>query len=204
MAYIGNWPTSPGINSVNFRQNSVTKRTQAQSGRTIRTGVFSTQWQATVQYPILSQTEFRPIQAYVGIAQGGVNEFDIILPSISYTTSTVTGLTATALTSYSAGTRTIQLNTNYSGGDYILKAGDFIRFANHTKVYMVLADVGISGGSISASFNIEPPLYANVTGTEAVTTTAVPFRMILSDDVQEWQYNTTGFINYNFDMEEVY
>jgi hypothetical protein len=182
----------------------VTKRTQAQSGRTIRTGVFSTQWQATVQYPILSQQEFRPIQAYVGVAQGGVNEFDIILPSISYTTSTVTGLTATALVGYSAGTRTIQLSTNYSGGEYILKAGDFIRFANHTKVYMVLSDVGISGGSTSASFNVEPPLYANVSLGESVTTTAVPFRMILSDDVQEWQYNTTGFINYSFDMEEVY
>jgi hypothetical protein len=63
-----------------------------------------------------------------------------------------------------------------------IKAGDFIKFANHTKVYMCTADFTNSG-----TMTIEPGLSAAVADNEVVTFDDVPFQMRLARDVQEFR-----------------
>jgi hypothetical protein len=49
----------------------------------------------------------------------------------------------------------------------------------------------------------EPPLIATVANGEGVTYTSVPFTVRLSNDVQEYNYATSGFVGYEIDMIEV-
>jgi hypothetical protein len=65
-----------------------------------------------------------------------------------------------------------------------LKAGDFIKFNGHSKVYMVVADATASAGS--ATLTIEPPLRENLSDNEVITYDGVEFTVRLTNDVQEF------------------
>ena len=202
MAYIGNWPTSPGFQGVNFKQESNTLMTKTVSGRSIRSSVGTLVWSGTLRYPIMNQTEFRPIQALIALAQGPLNEFDIIIPTIS----TPQGLNASIMTTctvngnHTAGDTTIDVATDINTNN-ILKAGDIIRFANHTKVYMCTTDVNTDAGG-QATINIQPALIENLTSGEVVTYNNVPFRMHLTNDLQEFAYRTDNLVQYELDLIE--
>jgi len=206
MAYIGNFPTSPGFNAAKFKQNTTTKTTTAQSGRSIRATNSTTLWSATLNFPPLTQAEFRPIQAFIVQTKGPLNEFDIIIPTISESQSTVASSVVATIDGDSSGANqigdsSININTNQAG-QTVLKAGDVVRFQNHTKVYMVTTDTNtdLSG---NATMNIEPPLLENTTHNESITTNNVPFRMILSNDVQEFDYRVDNLVGYEIDVDEV-
>lgn len=203
MAYIGNFPSSPGFSAANFKQNTTTKRTVARSGRQVRTSEGTTLWSGTLTFPVMSLTEFRPIQGFIALAQGTLNEFDVVIPIISESQSVNAGAaTATVDGAHSAGDTTIAVNTNLAGQGNILKAGDVIRFANHTKVYMCTTDIN-TDTSGNAVINIQPALVEALTDTESVTLHNTPFRMILSNDLQEFSYRTDGLVAYEIDVEEV-
>jgi len=180
----------------------VTKRTQTASGRVIRASNGTTLWRGTLVYPPMTLAEFRPIQATVALAQGQLNDFDITIPLVSASQSVNAGLiTATVDGAHTAGDTTIAVDTNATTAN-ILKAGDVVRFANHTKVYMCTTDINTDGAN-KATINIQPALVEDLSDTESVTVHNVPFRMILSNDVQEFQYRTDGLVNYEIDVEEV-
>jgi len=201
MAYIGNFPSSPGFSAVNFKMNTTTKRTTAASGRIIRATNSTTLWSGTLAFPVMSLTEFRPIQGFIAQTDGGLNEFDIVIPTVSVSQSSYASvLSATVDGAHTAGDETINISSNVPNQS-ILKAGDIVRFANHTKVYMVTSDIN-SDGSGDAVLNIKPGLVEALVDTESITTTNVPFRMILSNDVQEFSYRTDNRIAYEIDIEE--
>ena len=89
--------------------------------------------------------------------------------------------------------------------DARFKAGDFIKFASHTKVYMVVSDVTSSSGG--ATVTIEPPLLIALTDDSVVTYDNVPFTVYLTSDIQEFGVNGadkdgTLYYEYQFDVEE--
>lgn len=212
MAYIGYFPTENGFNAVRFRQQTITKKTETASGRIIRATNATTKWTGTLRFPPMTYAEWLPVQAFISRCQGPLNEFDIILPVISDNLPIVNQVTVPNANA-SAGATNIevlsdQLNTT------ILKAGNTIRFHNHSKVYMVTEDVTTDSGGV-ATIYFQPNLVVAVesdsagfltdsAGTgDAITTTQVPFRMILSNDIQEFDYRTDGLIEYEIDVQEV-
>lgn len=202
MAYIGSWPTSPGFQSVNFKQLTVTQKTETVSGRIIRNTNSTTRWTGTMSYPPMTLSQWRPIQAKLALCQGALNEFDIILPKVSENQSgNTSGLTVTVTGAHTAGDTTIVVASN-KPTTTILVAGDVIRFAAHTKVYMITTDINTDTAG-SAILNIQPGLVENLSNSEAVTIDNVPFRMILSNDLQEYNYGLDGTISYELDIEEV-
>ena len=79
-----------------------------------------------------------------------------------------------------------------------LKAGDYIKFANHDKVYMVVEDQSdISTGTLT----IEPPLRSAVSATDIVYDN-VPFTVRLRNDIQEFSIGTTNLYQYELDVIE--
>lgn len=206
MAYIGNFPSSPGFVSANFKQNTLTKQTKTQSGRSIRTTSSTTLWSGTLTFPPMTQAEFRPIQAFVALAQGSLNEFDIVIPTVSQSQAALAGSLIASVDgdssgANSAGDTSININTNLAASN-ALKAGDVVRFQNHTKVYMVTTDVNTDANG-NAIMNIQPALVEAVSNGETITTNNVPFRMILLNDLQEFQYGTNQLVNYEIDVDEV-
>jgi hypothetical protein len=205
MALIGNWPSSIGFRTVDFESQTQTRVTETQSGRTVRFSTATNKFTARIRYPFMSKTEFRPIQAFATRANGSLNSFDIILPSVSDTSGSFASqtLNVTAAASVGASSLTVTSDQNSST---ILKAGDVVRFANHTKVYMVTTDI-VSNGSGVATLEIFPNLIQAIEddsagGSVGVTVNQVPFRMFIDKDVQVYKHATDGTISYEFDVVE--
>ena len=85
------------------------------------------------------------------------------------------------------------------------KAGDLIKFASHTKVYMVVSDV--TSSSNAATVTIEPPLVADIANDSAVTYDDVAITVFLTSDIQE--FGSVGadkdgniLYKFEFDVEE--
>ena len=56
-----------------------------------------------------------------------------------------------------------------------------------------------AGGAV---LNIKPGLVEALTDEEGITSTNVPFRMILNNDVQEFNYRTDELVEYEIDVIE--
>ena len=79
-----------------------------------------------------------------------------------------------------------------------LKAGDFVKFAAHSKVYMVTEDRAGAG-----NMSIEPALVANVANNEVVIFDDIQFTMRLRNDIQTYDLNANEQYSYEVDMIEV-
>lgn len=201
MAYIGNWPTNVGFNTTNFKTITDTRQTVSQSGRRIRISTASSRFSATLKYPPMTLANWKPIQAAAVRSQGPLNSFDIQLPSVSDNSSGVTGITATVNdTNAIAGASLVTIATN-KNSQTIMKSGDVVRFASHTKVYMLTQDA-ITNGTGEVTLNITPNLFEEVVDSSSVTVDNVPFRMTLERDVQEFKYATNGTVAYEIDVIE--
>lgn len=82
-----------------------------------------------------------------------------------------------------------------------MKAGDFIKFASHAKVYMLTADV-TTDGSGEATLAIEPALYSAVANNEALTVSSVPFTVAFSADTHEIALGLGGVFDWSCELVE--
>lgn len=213
MAYIGFFPVTNGFTAVRFRQSTITKKTETASGRITRATNAVTRWKGTLTFPPVSYDDFLAVQAFVARCQGALNEFDLVIPEISTHNlypNQITSPNANA----SAGATSIAIISDQINKSNLLKAGDVIRFHNHSKVYMVTEDVATDSGGLG-TIQFTPGLVTAVEsdsagvvadsagGGDAIVVNNVPFRMILSNDIQEYGYRNDGFVEYEIDVEEV-
>jgi len=202
MAFIGNWPSTIGFRTVNFRAVSSTKQTTTQSGRRIRVSTAGTRFSTTIQYPRMALANFKPIQAVATRLEGPLNSFDITLPSVSENQSGVTSIIATVDGTNAAGSSSVNIATN-KNSQTIMKAGDVIRFPSHNKVYMLTADATTDGtGDVAVAITPNLIEAVNDDGSSTVTVDDVPFRMTLTGDIQEYKYATDGTVSYEIDIIE--
>jgi len=204
MAYIGYFPVSLGFQAINFKQKTVTKRTETASGRITRVTNATTTWQGTLNFPPVSPSEFKTVQAFISRCQGGLNEFDIILPTISNTSGSYPSQVTFPSADAAAGATSITVTSDETSAT-ILKAGDLIRFYNHSKVYMVESDVATDGAG-AATINFNPALVTAVdsdSAGEPITVNQVPIRCIIANDLQEYGYDNQGYIRFQIDVQEV-
>jgi len=129
--------------------------------------------------------------------RSGKENFTIIPPEVEDARGTASG---TPHGTASAGATSITLGGTGTG---TLKAGDFIKFASHDKIYMVVADQSdISTGSLT----IEPPLTTAVSSSD-ITYDNVPFTVHLTNDIQEFgvvgaDKDGNALYQFEFDVEE--
>ena len=137
------------------------------------------------------------LMAFIMKQRSSKENFTIIPPEIEDARGTASG---TPHGTASAGATSITLGGTGTG---TLKAGDFIKFANHDKVYMVVADQSdISTGTLT----IEPPLTTAVSSSN-ITFDNVPFTVHLTNDVQEFgvagaDKDGNALYQFEFDVEE--
>lgn len=183
------YPTSPEFQAVDIRLVYNNVRSQTRSGRTQVRNIGAGYWTFSIRYPRLRQTDFAPIYAFLASTRGGTDSFSITPPSaISDSSGTATG-TLRANGAHAAGDHTIAMD----GISGTIKAGDFIKFANHTKVYMCTADFS------SGTMTIEPGLTEAVADNTVVAFDNVPFQMRLARDVQE--FRIAGYEQYVIEVD---
>ena len=192
------------FDAINVKSEQRTLVSTTDSGKTFRRQIDGQRWSFTVSYPLMPRSTFAPIQAFIIKQRSQKENFTITFPSYlntqgnENTTINVNGV-------HAVGDTTIDIDGFHADGDHRLKAGDFIKFSGHSKVYMIMADVIAS--SNAATVTIEPPLTTALANDETVTYDSVPFTVHLSSDVQEFQANQSNnegkpLFKYEFDVIE--
>ena len=188
----GTYPTSPEFRSINFSSEQKTITSTSDSGKMYTVQVDGQRFKFSATYPPMSRAEFAPVIAFIMKQRSQKETFQIALPDLKNAKGDVSGVVLVNGL-HSAGDTTIDVD----GMTGTLKAGDFVQFNGHSKVYMVVADATDSLGS--ATLTIEPPLREDVADNSAVTYDGVEFTVRLTNDVQ--QFNTGDLDLYRFEVD---
>ena len=195
----GTYPASPAFSAVDFKINTPTLVTQTNSGKSRRVGMGHSFYTFSVKYSNLTRSDTGPIIGFVAQQYGALESFQIVLPEIStskvgdQTTSTVTTSATVA-----AGVDQVSV-TGVTAGKNLLRAGDYFKFANHSKVYMCTV-TWTSGNPLYFSGSL---VSAVPSGTQIIYN-AVPFTVILENGVQEYSTGIGGITSLSLDMRETW
>ena len=192
----GTLPTSPQFSAIGFTSEQKTITSTTDSGKMFSTQIDGQRWRFTASYPTISRTNFAPVYAFIIKQRGQQETFQVILPVLSNARGHENG-TVLVDGAHSAGDTTITVNGHHNDGTGAFLAGDLIKFAGHTKVYMITADVNPS--SNASTLNIEPPLRSDLANDEAVTYDNVPFTVRLENDLQT--FKTSVLDQYTFELD---
>ena len=184
---------SLGIKSI---QNTIISKSQ--SGKKLARQIDGQRFGFTARIITAKRSDvYGELMAFIIKQRSGKENFTIVPPEVEDARGTASG---TPHGTASAGATSITLGGTGTG---TLKAGDFIKFANHDKIYMVVADQSdISTGSLT----IEPPLTTAVSSSD-ITYDNVPFTVHLTNDIQEFgvvgaDNSGNALYQFEFDVEE--
>jgi len=189
----GTYPTSPEFASVGFSSEQKTITSTTDSGKMFTVQVDGQRFKFSASYPPMNRSEFAPVYAFIMKQRSQKETFQIALPDLKNAKGDVSGIVSTN-GSHSAGDTTIDIQ-NITG---TIKAGDFIKFNTHSKVYMVVEDA-TGDSNDEATITIEPPLRENVDTDVVILYDNVPFTVRLTNDVQE--FNTNDLDLYRFEVD---
>lgn len=197
----GQLPTSPNFRSLNFRDNRPTLLNQTLSGKKQVRQIGSQYFSFTVQMPPLQQEKAQEVFAFLQKQKGSFEDFTIVAPldnlgaGKAETDIQVVG-------AHTSGDASIALDGFSASQTGALKAGDLIKFANHSKVYMVQSDIDSdSGGALTVL--ISPNLVASLADNEAVTVNKPSFTVYLENNEIMYSTDASGFYSISFDVREV-
>jgi len=188
----GTYPTSPEFSSIGFSSEQATITSTTDSGKMFAVQIDGQRFKFSASYPPMNRSEFAPVIAFIMKQRSQKETFQIALPDLKNAKGDVSG-TVLVNGVHSAGDTTIDID----GMTGTLKAGDFIKFGGHSKVYMVVDDATASAGA--TTITIEPPLRSALADDEAVTYDGVQFTVRLTNDVQE--FNTGDLDLYRFEVD---
>lgn len=195
----GTFPTSPAPASMTIKSVQPTRvSTTHNLKRQVRGGTVQ-RWGFQLDWKTMKRSELAPILAFA-LAQKGQYESFTFVPAVFGTAQAVGG--GTPLINGTTATGRSIPTDGWTPSITVLKAGDFVKFASHNKVYMLTADA-TSNGSGQATLAIEPGLYASVADNSAVTVSNVPFTVAFAKDDQEAGITPGIIANYNCELVEV-
>ena len=197
----GQFPTSPNFRSLNFKDNRPTLLNQTLSGKKQVRQIGSQYFSFTVQMPPLQQEKAQEVFAFLQKQKGSFEDFTIVAPldnlgaGKAETDIQVVG-------AHTSGDASIALDGFSASQTGALKAGDLIKFASHSKVYMV-RDTADSLSAGEMTLTIEPNLVASLADNEAVTVNKPSFTVYLESDEIMYSTDASGFYSISFDVREV-
>ena len=152
----------------------------------------------------MTRADFAPTMAFMIKQRSQKENFTVTFPSYLNALGNETGSLLVDGVHAVADT-TIAIDGFAGDGAGRLKAGDFIKFNSHSKVYMVVADA--TSSSNACTVTIEPPLTTALANNGAVTYDSIPFTVHMTSDVQEFNtgaIDSSGnlLFSYEFDVIE--
>lgn len=176
----GTLPTSRRPASITVTSWSPTLVSRTQSLRTQRRSRGGQRWKLHCAYGTMERDDYLDLWGFLNAQRGQYSAFTLTLPSGIFPRGTWGG-TPLANGAAAAGASSVAVDGLTISITGIGKRGDFIKFANHSKVYQLTADVN-SNGSGQTTLSIMPNLVAAVADNEALTVSAVPFNVVLAAD----------------------
>ena len=189
-----------GIRSI---QNTIISKSQ--SGKKLARQIDNQRFGFTARIITAKRSDvYGELMAFIVKQRSGKENFTIIPPEIEDARGSETG-SVLVNGVHAVGDTTIAMDAFAGDGDGRFKAGDFVKFASHDKIYMVVSDV--TSSSNAAIVTIEPPLITALADNSAVTYDNVPFTVHLTSDIQE--FGVVGsdkdgnlLYQFEFDVEE--
>ena len=197
----GQFPTNPNFRSLNFKDNRPTLVNQTLSGKRQVRQIGAQYFSFTVAMPPLQQEKAQEVFAFLQKQKGSFEDFTIVAPldnlgaGKSETDIQVVG-------AHTSGDASIALDGFTANQTGALKAGDLIKFANHSKVYMVQSDIDSDGGG-ALTVLISPNLVTALANNEAVTVNKPSFTVYLENNEIMYSTSASGFYSISFDVREV-
>ncbi len=197
----GQFPTSPNFRSLNFKDNRPTLLNQTLSGKKQVRQIGSQYFSFTVQMPPLQQEKAQEVFAFLQKQKGSFEDFTIVAPldnlgaGKAETDIQVVG-------SHASGDASIALDGFTANQTSALKAGDLVKFANHSKVYMVQNNID-ANSSGALTLQISPNLVTTLADNEAVTVNKPSFTVYLENNEIMYSTDASGFYSISFDVREV-
>ena len=84
-----------------------------------------------------------------------------------------------------------------------MKAGDLFKFSGHSKMYMATADMD-SLGSGDSTLDFAPNLLNSVANDETITIASVPFTVSFTQDISQFNTDTTALFGFTMTLIEVF
>jgi len=189
-----------GTLGIKSTQNTIISKTV--SGKRLVRQIDNQRFAFTVQIITAKRSDvYGDLMAFIMKQRSQKETFTIIPPELEDARGNVSGtVLVNGVHAVADTTITVDAMTG------TLKAGDFIKFASHNKVYMVVADV-TADGSNEATVTIEPPLLVALANDSTVTYDNVPFTVSLTTDIQEFGVSGADkdgnlYYEFQFDVEE--
>ena len=189
-----------GIKSI---QNTIISKSQ--SGKKLARQIDNQRFGFTARIITAKRSDvYGELMAFIIKQRSGKENFTIIPPEIEDARGTETG-TVLVNGVHAVADTTIAMDGFAGDGAGRFKAGDFIKFASHDKVYMVVADA--TSSSNACTVTIEPPLITALADDSTVTYDNVPFTVHLTNDIQEFgaigsDKDGNLLYQFEFDVEE--
>ena len=189
-----------GIRSI---QNTIISKSQ--SGKKLARQIDNQRFGFTARIITAKRSDvYGELMAFIIKQRSGKENFTIIPPEIEDARGTETG-TVLVNGVHAVADTTIAMDGFAGDGAGRFKAGDFIKFASHDKVYMVVADA--TSSSNACTVTIEPPLITALADDSVVTYDNVPFTVHLTNDIQEFgaigsDKDGNLLYQFEFDVEE--
>ena len=189
-----------GIKSI---QNTILSKSQ--SGKKLARQIDNQRFGFTARIITAKRSDvYGELMAFIIKQRSGKENFTIIPPEIEDARGSETG-TVLVNGVHAVGDTTIAMDGFAGDGAGRFKAGDFLKFASHDKVYMVVADA--TSSSNACTVTIEPPLITALADDSTVTYDNVPFTVHLTNDIQEFgaigsDKDGNLLYQFEFDVEE--
>ena len=132
----GAYPTTPTFSAINFKSRWYNVISESITGRTQGRHLGGHRFEFSASYPPLKRANHVLVDVFLEQQKGGSQTFTIVLPVISSASGSPSG-SVTVTGAHSIGDSTIVVG----GLTGTLTAGDVVKFANHSKVYKITADL---------------------------------------------------------------
>lgn len=192
-------PTLPGVEAVDMRMVERTLLDETDGGAHVARLFGAPRWAFTLRYPALTQDEFRPVSAFLQALRGPLTAFEVLVPLESDPRGVATGIPVVS----GAGQSGLSLVTSgwtpsITG---ILRAGDPVVVAGHTRVLRLAADTN-SSGTGTATLTFTTPLMHTPANAAALTVRSVPYRVRLAAPLQRYRIAAPNHYDFELDVVE--
>lgn len=150
-------------------------------------------WMIDATFAPMTREQFAPIWAFSNHQRGQFKTFIYYPPIWQNSSGSAVGNLATT-SDYTAGTTSGIAYNGLSSGT--LKAGDFIKFASHDKVYCLIYNS-------NTTLHLEPPLIQDITSGDVVSFNDVGFTVSFSSDQQVMSLSNTQLVGFSIKLVEV-
>lgn len=193
------FPTTVAPSSLTLRSLQPTLLSTAHSLKRQVRSRGAQRWGFALRYNALTRAQISELIAFALAQRGQYSSFTFVPAVLGTPQTTVSGTPLCA--GATASGRSVTTD-GWANSVTAMKAGEFVKFAGHNKVYMLTADV-TSNGSGQATLSIEPALYAGVADNEALTVTAVPFTCAFAGDSHDVGLSPGPVLDWSCDLVEV-